>query len=112
MKNISKIGLGLALVLGISACGANNNQSAETPEPEKAETQTEVASETDPLADKDVIKLGVVGENNEVWEDVVKRYEEGSGKSIEIVSFSEYREPNEALLSGDIDINASNTKNS
>lgn len=97
MKNISKIGLGLALILGLSACGAKNNESAKEPE---------AKSDTDPLKDKDVIKLGVVGENNEAWEDVAKRYKEGTGKTIEIVTFSEYREPNEALLSGDIDINA------
>lgn len=106
MKNISKIGLGLALILGLSACGAKNNESTKTPEAEKAESTTEAKNETDPLKDKDVIKLGVVGENNEEWEDVAKRYKEGTGKTIEIVTFSEYREPNEALLSGDIDINA------
>ena len=106
MKNISKIGLGLALILGLSACGAKNNESTKTPEAEKAESTTEAKNETDPLKDKDVIKLGVVGENNEDWEDVAKRYKEGTGKTIEIVTFSEYREPNEALLSGDIDINA------
>ena len=37
---------------------------------------------------------------------MAKRYKEGTDKTIEILSFSDYREPNEALLSGDIDINA------
>ncbi len=109
MKNISKIGLSLALLLGLSACGAGSNEKASETEAEKPETETTEVAEApadDPLADKDVIKLGVVGENNEAWEDVAKRFKEGTGKEIEIVSFSEYREPNEALLSGDIDINA------
>lgn len=107
MKNIRKIGLGLALLLGLTACGgaeSNDNQEVD----EEPKETVEVAKETsdDPLADKDVIKLGVVGENNEVWEDVAKRYNEGTGKTLELVRFSEYREPNEALLSEDIDINA------
>lgn len=109
MKNISKIGLSLVLLLGLSACGAGSNEKASETEAEKPETETTEVAEApadDPLADKDVIKLGVVGENNEAWEDVAKRFKEGTGKEIEIVSFSEYREPNEALLSGDIDINA------
>lgn len=104
MKNISKIGLGLALILGLSACGANSNENKENKQAEN-KSQTESTS-TDPLADKDLIKLGVVGENNEPWEDVAKRYEEGTDKKLDIVVFSDYREPNEALLSGDIDINA------
>ena len=103
MKTIGKITLGLALILGLSSCGANNNQQKDEQAPAQKEEGT---TATDPLADKDIIKLGVVGENNEDWEDVAKRYKEGTGKTIELVKFSEYREPNEALLSGDIDINA------
>ena len=89
--------------MGLSSCGANNEKSANDSSENK--NQIEHAS-TDPLVDKDVIKLGVVGENNEDWDDVAKRYKQGTGKTIEIVAFSDYREPNEALLSGDIDINA------
>lgn len=109
MNKINKIGLSLAVLFGLTACGANSNEPAANTEAEKPETQTTEVAEApadDPLADKDVIKLGVVGENNEVWDDVAKRFEEGTGKKIELVKFSEYREPNEALLSGDIDINA------
>lgn len=90
MKKISKILLALLAVVSITACGAN----------------TEDSSNDDPLKDKKVIKVGVIGENNETWEDVATRYKEDTGREIEIVSFSEYREPNEALLSKDIDINA------
>lgn len=103
MKTIGKITLGLALILGLSSCGANNNQQKDEQAPAQKEEGT---TATDPLADKDIIKLGVVGENNEDWDDVAKRYKEGTGKTIELVKFSEYREPNEALLAGDIDINA------
>lgn len=104
MKNIRKITLGLALILGISACGAKSNDPGKAEAP--AENTTEVAETTDPLAGKDTIRLGLVGENNEAWDDVAKRYQEATGKTLELVKFSEYREPNEALLSEDIDINA------
>ncbi len=103
MNNLKSISLVFALILGLSSCGANNEKSANNSSENK--DQIEHAS-TDPLVDKDVIKLGVVGENNEDWDDVAKRYKQGTGKTIEIVAFSDYREPNEALLSGDIDINA------
>lgn len=103
MNNLKSISLVFALILALSSCGANNEKSANDSSENK--NQIEHAS-TDPLVDKDVIKLGVVGENNEDWDDVAKRYKQGTGKTIEIVAFSDYREPNEALLSGDIDINA------
>lgn len=103
MNNLKSISLVFALIFGLSSCGANNEKSANDSSENK--NQIEHAS-TDPLVDKDVIKLGVVGENNEDWDDVAKRYKQGTGKTIEIVAFSDYREPNEALLSGDIDINA------
>ena len=106
MKTISKISLGLALILGLSSCGVNKEESSKTAEVEENKTQTETSTENDPLADKDVIKVGVVGENNEEWNDVAKRYKDATGKEIEIIVFSDYREPNEALLSDDIDINA------
>lgn len=94
MKNLGKLTLGLALVLGLSSCGSNG-ESKEASSGEKA--QTEVA---------DTIKIGVVGEKNEVWEEVIKRYEEGTGKKAELVKFSDYTQPNEALVSGDIDVNS------
>ena len=94
MKNLGKLTLGLALILGLSSCGSKGDNK-EASSGEKA--QTEVA---------DTIKIGVVGEKNEVWEEVIKRYEEGTGKKAELVKFSDYTQPNEALASGDIDVNS------
>ena len=94
MKNLGKLTLGLALILGLSSCGSKGDNK-EASSGEKA--QTEVA---------DTIKIGVVGEKNEVWEEVIKRYEEGTGKKAELVKFSDYNQPNEALASGDIDVNS------
>lgn len=97
IRKLGKIALGLALVVGFTGCGSNNNED---------QASNEKAQAGDRFEEKDVIKLGVVGEKNEVWEDIAKRYEDGTGKKIEIVSFSDYNQPNEALDSGDIDINA------
>ena len=94
MNKLSKLTLGLALVLGLSSCGANKADDAN----ETSEKQESQATDT--------IKIGVVGEKNEVWDEVIKRYEEGTGKKAELVKFSDYTQPNEALASGDIDINS------
>lgn len=94
MKKLSKLTLGLALVLGLSSCGANKADDANKAS-DKQESQA-----------TDTIKIGVVGEKNEVWDEVIKRYEEGTGKKAELVKFSDYTQPNEALASGDIDLNS------
>lgn len=53
------------------------------------------------------VKIGVCGANNDQWKAV--QYvldQENSGIKIELVEFSAYNLPNEALNSGDIDLNA------
>lgn len=92
-KNIKKIGLGLLVLTLTVACGNKESQDKEnTGSAEKEGGQT--------------IRLGLVGENNEVWEDVKKRYEKDTGNTLELVTFTDYTEPNEALNAGDLDINA------
>lgn len=54
----------------------------------------------------DTLKLGVVGERNVEYEDAIKRYEEDTGKHIELVRFSDYNQPNDALKDGDIDLSS------
>lgn len=97
MKKFAKIALALAVLVGFSACGAKDNESskdatAETKAEDKAEGTT--------------IKIGVVGEYNEVLEKVIARYEEATGNKVELQKFSDYSQPNEALIAGDIDLNA------
>ena len=48
----------------------------------------------------------MVGEYNDVLNEVIKRYEEKTGNDVELVVFTDYNQPNEALESGDIDLNA------
>lgn len=90
MKKLGKIALGLALLVGFSSCGNKENKN-------EANSNTK---------EKQTIKIGVVGEYNDVLNEVSKRYEEKTGNKIELVVFSDYNQPNEALESGDIDLNA------
>ena len=93
----STLALGLFIGLaGFTGCGSNNNESSD----QATDTKVEETSDADP------IKIGVVGEKNEVWEEVIKRYEQGTGKKAELVRFTDYTQPNEALASGDIDVNS------
>ena len=101
MNIIKKSTLALGLILGLVGCSSNNEQAANNDAANTApETKVEEKSDSEP------IKIGVVGEKNEVWEEVIKRYEEVTGKKAELVRFSDYTQPNEALASGDIDVNS------
>lgn len=97
MKKFAKIALALAILVGFSACGAKDNESSKDA---SAETKTE------DKAEGTTIKIGVVGEYNEVLEKVIARYEEATGNKVELQKFSDYSQPNEALIAGDIDLNA------
>ena len=48
----------------------------------------------------------VVGDSNEVWDQVVIPNLKKEGINVELVKFSDYIQPNEALAKGDIDLNA------
>ena len=56
---------------------------------------------------KTVVKVGVCGANNDQWKAVQQVLDEQeAGIYIELVEFDAYNLPNEALNSGDIDLNA------
>lgn len=58
-------------------------------------------------SEKTVVKVGVCGANNKQWIAVQKVLdEENAGIYIELVEFDAYNLPNEALNTGDIDLNA------
>lgn len=56
--------------------------------------------------DQTVVKLGVVGENNEPWEYVKKELAEKENIQLELVKFTDYRTPITALEDGSIDLHA------
>ncbi len=60
-------------------------------------------------AEQNTVKLGVVGENNEPWEAVQETLAD-EGINLEIVTFTDYNQPNAALAAGEIDINAFQTQ--
>lgn len=105
MKLTSKIALALGLIVTLTACGSGEDKKEEAPK-EEVKTETKETGETAKSSDSINIKIGVVGEFNEVLEEVIKRYEEGTGNTAELVKFADYNQPNEALASGDIDLNA------
>ena len=52
-----------------------------------------------------VVRVGVVGENNEQWNLIANILTE-EGITLELVKFSDYTLPNQALAYGEIDLNA------
>lgn len=85
MKKILKGLAILSLALVLASCGSKDSSKK---------------------AEDDTLKLGVVGERNVEYEDAIKRYEEDTGKHIELVRFSDYNQPNDALKDGDIDLSS------
>ncbi len=64
-------------------------------------------SKSDDAGKKDAtaVKVGVVGESNEMWEPVIEKLAK-EGIDIKLVSFTDYGTPNKALNNGDTDLNA------
>lgn len=54
------------------------------------------------------VKIGVSGSDNRIWDFVAKKAEK-EGINIEIVTFSDYVQPNLALAEGELDANAFQT---
>ncbi|MDR2860207.1 MAG: MetQ/NlpA family ABC transporter substrate-binding protein [Elusimicrobiota bacterium] len=52
-----------------------------------------------------VVKIGVTGESLEQWKPVIKNLAK-EGIKVELVKFGDYIQPNAALASGEIDLNA------
>ena len=66
-----------------------------------------VAAYESPKEGKQVVRVGVAGSNNLQWNAVQQILDEqNAGIYIELVEFDAYNLPNEALNSGDIDLNS------
>lgn len=89
-KALKLLSISLAAVLALTACGGNSSNGA-----------------ADAGEDRPSYKVGVVGTNEETyWLDVKDRLAEQEGIDIEIVVFTDYNTPNDALADGSIDLNA------
>ena len=84
MKKLGKL-ITVVVALGIILAGCSTGKS-------KQEEQQ-------------VVKLGVVGANNEVWESVKKRLKD-ENIDLQLVEFSDYTQPNAALAEKEIDLNS------
>lgn len=58
-----------------------------------------------PSDDGQVVKLGVVGDDQRLWEKAAELAKK-DGITIKLVHFSDYNTPNDALVNGDVDLNA------
>ena len=79
--------IGLFALFSLAACGTNQADEETT-----------------------VVKLGVVGEQNEAWEHVQEELKENENIDLQLVKFIDYRQPIVALEDGSIDLHAALTE--
>lgn len=53
----------------------------------------------------ETVRIGVVGEDNEVWDYVIDKLAD-EGVSAELIKFTDYNQPNSALAEGEIELNS------
>lgn len=92
--------LALSSTLLLAACGSNGGATSSSP----------TSSSSADSKDRVTVKLGVVGENNEVWDSVSKRLSEETNIDVKLVYFTDYVQPNIALDAGDLDLNSFQTQ--
>lgn len=99
MKRIFSILTAILLVLSLAACGASGDSTA-SPSPSPTDDSSAAASQ-------DVtVRIGLTGTFNEdIWAPAAAELEQ-EGIHLEFVQFSNFSLPNDALNSGDIELNA------
>lgn len=90
------------LVLALTACGSSSSSSSSASSDAGSSSSAETAETAEPVT----VKLGVVGSIYEdLWAPAQEALKE-EGIDLEIVQFSDYVTPNNALDNGEIDLNA------
>ena len=114
-KRILALGLTVALAAAsLVACGGASTKTTEKATEAAAEQGSEKATEAakEEKADAGELrtyKLGVNGSDHEEWEKANELLAKDNIK-VEMVEFSDYVKPNEALEDGEIDLNAFQTE--
>ena len=101
LKKILALALSAAtLTLALTACGGSSDSSSA-----KSGSAASSAASSQPV-EPVTVKLGVVGSiNDELWAPAKETLAE-EGINLELVQFSDYVTPNNALANGEIDLNA------
>ena len=98
MKNkIFLATLTLSASLFLAACGNTSSDSS---------NDTSSAEANEPVK----VTLGVVGEVNEPWDYVIEELKEKENIEVELVKFTDYTTPNNALAEGEIDLSSFQTE--
>ena len=100
-KHVLSLALAAALVLPLAACGGNSGSSSPVSNSTPGSTSGSGSNSAEPI----VVKVGVVGANNQQWDTVNELLAKDNIK-VELVEFAEYKLPNNALDAGEIDLNA------
>lgn len=101
-KKLLSLLLTLTTVATLAGCGANADSAEEGNNEAATTTTTENTSDGETID----LKIGVVGSIYEdLWENAVNTLAD-EGINLEIVQFSDYVTPNNALANGEIDLNA------
>lgn len=102
--NTKKLLLGaisLTLLAGLTACGSNNTSVEGAADKALAGNKQSAK-----VQEVQTVKLGVVGSvYEELWKPAQEKLQE-EGIDLEFVQFGDYNTPNNALNSGEIDLNA------
>jgi len=94
----------LAAVCAVSLFGCGSKESS-APKAAQTEAAASAEGEDKAPAEKQVVKIGVVGEYNAQW-DTINELLADEGIEVELVKFTDYAAPNRALNDGEIDLNA------
>ena len=100
-KHVLSLALAAALVLALAACGGNSGSSSPVSNSTPGSTSGSGSNSAEPI----VVKVGVVGANNQQWDTVNELLAKDNIK-VGLVEFAEYKLPNNALDAGEIDLNA------